>query len=441
MLIGGDQYYKFVYDNSVFENAHLIPSDLGILLAGNTVANGKAKSDNASVMCHINCNNDSLDNELQNLWKTDVIGISDIGYDNDLALKNFEKNLNYGNGKYTVRLPWKDNYRSLPDNFELAEKRLKSLVKKLSNNSLLEMYDEIIKSQVDNDFIEIVNDDTVVSPEAVINYLPHHCVHKDSSSTPIRIVYDCSAKLHSSSPSLNDCLVSGPSLLQDLGQLILRFRQHDYACISDISKAYLRIGLHLIDRDATRFLWYDNVKDFKNCKLVVYRFKVVLFGSTASQFLMCAVINHHLNKFGNKISEALRNGIYADNIQFTCFDENDLEEFYVNSKEMHSANFTLHQWATNSHSFMDIIKCNGDIASNFSAPSILGLVWETSSDSLCFHDNLSYDFDSLTKRKILHLSAKIFDPLGWLLPVTIRTRMFLQDLWRLGIDWDEEMDP
>ena len=67
LLIGGDQYYNFFYDNSVFENAHLIPSNLGILLAGNTVANGKAKSDNASVMCHINCNNDSLDNELQNL--------------------------------------------------------------------------------------------------------------------------------------------------------------------------------------------------------------------------------------------------------------------------------------------------------------------------------------------------------------------------------------
>ena len=153
-------------------------------------------------------------------------------------------------------------------------------------------------------------------------------------------------------------------------------------------------------------------------------------GSTASQFLMCAVINHHLNKFGIEISEALRNGIYADNIQFTCLDENDLLEFYVNSKEiMHSANLTLQQWATNSHSFMDIIKCNGDIASNCSAPSILGLVWETSSDSLCFHDNLSYDFDSLTKHKVLHLSAKIFGPLGWLLPVTIRTRMFLQDLW------------
>ena len=90
------------------------------------------KFDNASVMYHINCNDDSLDNELQNLWKTDVIGISDIGYNNDLALKNFEKNLYYDNFKYTVRLPWKENWPSLPDNFELAEKRLKSLVKKLS---------------------------------------------------------------------------------------------------------------------------------------------------------------------------------------------------------------------------------------------------------------------------------------------------------------------
>ena len=116
---------------------------------------------------------------------------------------------------------------------------------------------------------------------------------------------------------------------------------------------------------------------------------VVLFGSTASQFLMCAVTNHHLSKFGNKISETLRNGIYADKIQFACLDENELEEFYIKYMEiMHSANFTLHQWATNS---------------------------------------LAY-FDFFTKNKILHLSSKIFDPLGWLLPVTIRTCMFLKNL-------------
>ena len=45
----------------------------------------------------------------------------------------------------------------------------------------------------------------------------------------------------------------------------------------------------------------------------------------------------------------------------------------------------------------------------------------------------------MTKRKVLRISAKIFDPLGWLMPVTIRTRLFLQELWRAQVGWDEEL--
>lgn len=42
-----------------------------------------------------------------------------------------------------------------------------------------------------------------------------------------------------------------------------------------------------------------------------------------------------------------------------------------------------------------------------------------------------------TKRSILSDVAKLFDPAGWAAPVLIGTKVFLQDLWMAGLDWDQ----
>ena len=44
-----------------------------------------------------------------------------------------------------------------------------------------------------------------------------------------------------------------------------------------------------------------------------------------------------------------------------------------------------------------------------------------------------------TKRSVLSQAAQIFDPLGWLAPVTVWTKIFIQTLWSLTTDWDEPL--
>jgi len=45
----------------------------------------------------------------------------------------------------------------------------------------------------------------------------------------------------------------------------------------------------------------------------------------------------------------------------------------------------------------------------------------------------------LTKRTILSRIALIFDPLGFLGPVTLIGKLIMQELWRLKVDWDESI--
>ena len=41
----------------------------------------------------------------------------------------------------------------------------------------------------------------------------------------------------------------------------------------------------------------------------------------------------------------------------------------------------------------------------------------------------------ITKRSVLSLLARVFDPMGFVLPFTVNARHLFQDIWRLGLDW------
>ncbi|VDI08515.1 calcium-dependent secretion activator [Mytilus galloprovincialis] len=90
-------------------------------------------------------------------------------------------------------LPWKLDHPDLPSNIMIAKARTESTIRRLSREPhLLRKYSEIIEDQMKRGFIEKVNDENNNGKST--HYIPHHAVKKDSTTTPIRIVYDCSCK-------------------------------------------------------------------------------------------------------------------------------------------------------------------------------------------------------------------------------------------------------
>ena len=136
-------------------------------------------------------------------------------------------------------------------------------------------------------FIEKVKDTDLESDR--VHYIPQHPVKKDSSTTPIRIVYDCSCQQSADSPCLNDCLESTPPEVTDISDILIRFRNGRYAVFSDIEKAFLHIQLDEKDRDVTRFLWLSDPSNLDS-PLSTYRFKAVLFGCASSPFILNATL-------------------------------------------------------------------------------------------------------------------------------------------------------
>ena len=343
------------------------------------------------------------------------------------------------NGSYTVKFPWKVSHPPLPRNKSTCERRVRSLAHKLSKTpEVLMIYNDIVKEQLSRGFIEKVPESELTR---TYHYIPHHAVHKESATTPLRIVYDCSCREARHLASLNDCLETGPAFLNDLQTILIHFCSHTFGLTADIEKAFLHVQLHQQDRDFTRFLWLCNPDD-PDGPLQTYRFTAVLFGAASSPFMLYAALHYHLTHHKSATSTDILKNLYVDNILSGCPTEEALLAYYKEARAILSgANFNLRSWASNSSQLRTATKAD-QVADNNEKVNVLGLVWNTVDDTIELSQK-SFDLShpSATKHQVLQQSSKCFDPLGMTSPVTIRAKLLLQTLWQKNVTWDEPFSP
>ena len=117
-----------------------------------------------------------------------------------------------------------------------------------------------------------------------IHYLSHHpVVRKDALTTKVRIVYDGSAKQTVNTPSLNNCLETGPSLVPMIFDILLRFRCYKIPLVADVQQAFHQICVNREDVDCLRFLWVDDLHS-DDPKPIFLCFLRVIFGLNCSPF-------------------------------------------------------------------------------------------------------------------------------------------------------------
>ena len=449
LLLGADHYWEIVGNHIVRgEGPTAMQSKLGYLLSG--PLQRQTQSSNTSVLHAY---------PTQILDASSIANLPELCIDNqssdnvtsqqlpvplsDSFIDTFQRHCisRDRDGSYVVRFPWKTNHPILSPNLVICERQARALARKLGRQpNLLQLYGNIINEQEQRNFIERVSSTDLPNSKR-IHYIPHHPVKKNSLTTPVRIVYNCSCRQSRKHASLIDCLMVGSPPLIDTANILLRFRLHNYALSTDIEKAFLHVKLAECDRDFTRFFWLSKQNDPES-EFVTYRFKVVLFGSTSSPFMLHATLDYHLNSYHSAVSRDMRNNLYVDNIISGCQSEEDVILYYKDAKHiMSEANFNLRSWASNSQKLQALAKTDGILDSNTSV-NLLGLKWNTCTDTISITQKQieSQGKTSITKRSILQGASKLYDPLGWLSPITIRARILLQDVWKQRINWDDPLD-
>ena len=182
--------------------------------------------------------------QLKRFWDLETLGIGEAEPD---VYDKFLEGVSFKACRYEVELPWKEIHPDLPENYQLCQRRLWNLVKRLQQEpSVLKEYDGIIKEQLNKGIIEVVTDNDS-SKLAKVHYLPHHpIIRKDKQTTKMRVVYDASARCNG--PSLNDCLHASPAFGQNVLDIILRFRLYATALTGDIEKAFLMVSIATKDK-------------------------------------------------------------------------------------------------------------------------------------------------------------------------------------------------
>lgn len=385
-----------------------------------------------------------LDRKLQKFWELESIPEHPhLTKDEQRCESIFvETHTRDESGKYTVSLPFKENSPPLGESRAIALSRLNKLEARLSRDpALRENYNKCLQEYLDLGHMEPVTGSA--NSDATPYYIPHHCVVKKSAATSKhRVVFDASCK-STSGRSLNDNLLTGQKLHQDISEVLLKYRLHKIVFTADIKMMYRYIGLAQEHRDFHRILWrfspHDPVQEYRLC--------CVTFGVASAPFLALRTLRQlAIDEADNfpLASQVLLNEVFVDDIVTGA---DTVEDAVILQRQLadicKAGTFELRKYTSNSSEFLSNL--NNDESTDDAlilsaldtdtSVKVLGLKWNPKSDIFTYQTDTPAR--KCTKRIMLAEIAKIYDPLGFLSPVTLFVKHLIQLLWVSGTGWDE----
>lgn len=264
-----------------------------------------------------------------------------------------------------------------------------------------------------------------------------------------RLVFDAAAV--SESTSFNELLISGPDYLKSLPGISMRFRQYKVAVKSEIKDMIMRIFIKPSDRDAQRFLWR---REDRKRESAIARMRVMLFGAKSSSSTAIYIKKNAMSfqslypSAAQKIIENSYMDDYLDSFESnTKANETIHQIIEINNK----AAFNMHSWASNSESALSNVEASDCAKQDLNTPSdsvekVLALNRLTSQERLTFNfksskilPNILQGIQRPTKRQFLGIIMSIYDPLGFLLPITVQSRFLMQKIWASKVHWDDSI--
>lgn len=193
---------------------------------------------------------------------------------------------------------------------------------------------------------------------------------------------------------------------------------------------FLQILVHKTDADYQRIFWrFDS-----NSEVEAYRLLTVTYGTACVPFFANQVIKQLASDEGANFPLAvsvLEDNIYVDDLMFGADDPASLQLIREQLTQfLMAGGFRTHKWCSNVTQLPGEAHCSerGAVADKAlgedSSTRVLGLSWRPDADVFKFQSRIE-TVKVLTKRNFLSLLARLFDPLGWVAPVTISGKTLL----------------
>lgn len=338
-------------------------------------------------------------------------------------------------GRYSVALPFRGQTTKLGSSKQVALKRMHFLEHKMSKQTRLsQQYSQFMREYETLGHMSPIEDTTLGY------FIPHFEVLRESESTPLRVVFDASQKTNKGI-SLNEMLQVGPIIQDDLQSLLLRFRYFNYVLSGDIKQFFRQVEIHSPDRAYQKIFWRDNTQQ----QMQVYQLNTVTYGMVSSPYLATRALKQLFLDEGHKypLAEGTFTSFYMDNYIHGQEDKHSAIQLRLELTELlQEGKFHICKWISNDADIMSSIpeedrSKQSTLDFEQEVVNTLGLKWTPLMDT--FHFENKQQTTLLTKRSIVSQIARIFDPLGLIGPIITTAKVFMQQLWRSKVSWDEQI--
>ena len=298
---------------------------------------------------------------------------------------------------------------------------------------------------ISKNYAELVPQQQLHYKKGKVWYIPHHGVIQGKGS--LRVVFDCGATFKGA--SLNSELLPGPNLTSSLLGVLLRFRNEVVAFMGDIQAMFHEVKVAEEDRDFLRFLWWpdgDITQDLKEYRMTVHLFGAVSSPSCAS-YALRKTADDSRSEFLDGVVQSVKQNFYVDDcLKSSATEEEAIQMIGGLTALCQKGSFILEKWISTSRVVLQAIKVDQrakDLKEldldrdKLPVERALGLQWCVETDS--FRLKMEMRQQSFTRRGMLSVTRSVYDPLGFLAPVTLPAKMMQQELCRRGCGWDDDL--
>ncbi|XP_065076509.1 uncharacterized protein LOC135700047 [Ochlerotatus camptorhynchus] len=399
---------------------------------------------------------EDLHKAMKEYFAIDSLGVAQprralLSAEDERAKSLLESRTVFKGDRYETGLLWRyDNIR-LPDSRPMALRRLQCLKKRMDKDpKLAETLHQKIADFVTKGYARRLTDEELKQPLQRVWYLPTFPVTNINKPGKIRIVWDAAAS--ACGVSLNSALLKGPDQLCELYTILIQSREGRIALTGDVREMFLQVLMRLEDQHCQRFFWFDD-----DGNIVVYVLQVMTFGACCSPSSAQYVKNLNAERFKAEnpaAVEVIQKRHYVDDMLVSVETEDEAIQLAQQVKKVHSkGGFEIRNWISNSKRAVEALQeehteeKNLDLSPELATEKVLGMWWCTDSDTFTYKVGWTRYGQALlegkrhpTKREMLRVLMSMFDPLGLIAHFLMYLKVLLQDVWRSGIDWDDEID-